>query len=509
MDACTAKRTIDLAERRQGFEFSPGQRKALELTLTSPDQVVGVVGAAGAGKTTAVKSLIDAARNGGFESIGLAPQGLTADSLREAGADDTRTLQSSNMMKVSEDAPPRLIVLDEAGVVGDRDMATLLSKLRPEDRLVLVGDPKQLQPVEAGAPFKMMMNGKAIRFAEILEIQRQKDPKLLEIAKDFAHGRTLAAVEKAEKYMQEVEATDQDWTAAGIDKAQWVAQRIKGGKTIDLSPVQVRRQAIARETAAAYLGMSPEDRQKTLMLAATNETRRSINDRVRAGLKIEGVVDSTDHVITALQKSDMTKAQMKQAHQYCEGQIVRMRECRGKTARIVDYEITSIDSQKNTITTRSRIDSKVLTTIDLNKNNTSQGKLYTPRDMQIAHGDRLVILENDKQAGVRNGMVGTVQSVVGNNIQMIDDKGNAFSLDANRAQAVDHAWALTVHKSQGQTIDRVLVAGEGSRTATAESAYVACSRERQGLQIITDSTEMLKTRWEKYADRQGDRECRS
>ncbi len=59
-----------------------------------------------------------------------------------------------------------------------------------------------------------------------------------------------------------------------------------------------------------------------------------------------------------------------------------------------------------------------------------------------------------------------------------------------------------MHSAQGATVNRVIVAGEASRVATAETAYVACSRERESLLIVTDNPERLQKSWETWAEKQ-------
>ncbi len=69
----TAETYITECECRQGLRYSAGQRAALLLGLTSPDRMTGIVGAAGAGKTTSLKGIVAAFRERGREVIGIAP----------------------------------------------------------------------------------------------------------------------------------------------------------------------------------------------------------------------------------------------------------------------------------------------------------------------------------------------------------------------------------------------------------------------------------------------------
>ncbi|MDA8390869.1 MAG: relaxase domain-containing protein, partial [Gammaproteobacteria bacterium] len=167
------------------FEFTAGQRQAVADALTTTDQFWGIRGAAGAGKSTALAALSDEAKSKGFRVIGTGPSQTAVDGTADAAPDDARVLASFVMREEKDDAP-RLILLDEAGMVSSRDMETFIQKVRPQDRVVFIGDPLQLAAVEAGSPFMQMMKEKVIGFSEITEINRQKDPALLAVAQAFA-----------------------------------------------------------------------------------------------------------------------------------------------------------------------------------------------------------------------------------------------------------------------------------------------------------------------------------
>ena len=122
------------------------------MALTNRDQIAGIVGAAGAGKTTAMRAVASAYRAAGQQVIGLAPSTAAAGELRSAGADKTQSLAA--FLEHGEPAGGgRLFILDEAGMVSARDMRQILDRLEKNDRLLLVGDPGQLAAVEQGSPF--------------------------------------------------------------------------------------------------------------------------------------------------------------------------------------------------------------------------------------------------------------------------------------------------------------------------------------------------------------------
>jgi conjugative relaxase-like TrwC/TraI family protein len=480
---------IERLQQDQGFDYSQGQKDAITLALTSKDQITGIVGAAGAGKTTAMAGIVKIAHEQGYEVVGIAPSSAAAKELEDAKADDTRTIASFNLSK-TDVSKPRLIIMDEAGMVSARDMQNVLKKLQKDDKLLLVGDPKQLAAVEAGSPFYDLMQSGHLKFAEINEIQRQKDENLLAIAKDFAAGRPADAVQKAIEYMVE----------AKIEKTG------KNAKGEQVATTEDRRKGIATDTASAFMALDQGQRDKTLVLAASNEVRRQVNDQIRAGLKAEGRIDPEDRIVQVAQKTDMSMSQSRKAVSYQHGMLLResgrnKNKQTGKMENIQkDWVIDSVDTTKNTINLISKDGEKK--TLDAGAIDSRHYKSYTIAEKAMAINDKIIVLENNKHGGVLNGNILTISKIDNDKIYTIDKKGNKKILDSLKPLTIDHAYCLTVHKSQGQTVENTMVAGEGSRLATAESAYVACSREQYGLTIITDSQEALANRWTKYAERE-------
>src|SRR5690606_11484952 len=86
-----------------------------------------------------------------------------------------------------------VFVLDEAGMVASRQMAAFVeAAFKSRAKLVLVGDPEQLQPIEAGAAFRAIVD--RIRYAELETIYRQKEDWMRAASLDLARGRVEAAV---------------------------------------------------------------------------------------------------------------------------------------------------------------------------------------------------------------------------------------------------------------------------------------------------------------------------
>jgi len=107
----------------------------------------------------------------------------------------------------------------------------------------------------------------------------------------------------------------------------------------------------------------------------------------------------------------------------------------------------------------------------------------------FAAGDRIIFLENNRDLGVKNGMLGTVEYVEPNKIiARLDGRGgDSVSILTDTYQAIDHGYATTIHKNQGATVDHAFVLA--SSTMDRHLAYVAMTRHRDSVQLYADITE--------------------
>jgi ATP-dependent exoDNAse (exonuclease V) alpha subunit len=113
--------------------------------------------------------------------------------------------------------------------------------------------------------------------------------------------------------------------------------------------------------------------------------------------------------------------------------------------------------------------------------------VFERRTLEVAAGDRLLLTANRRQAGfcATNGEIVTVDHF---------DPGGGICLDDGRIVPHDytqlaHGYAVTAHRSQGKSVDEVIVSGDGMRK---ELFYVAASRGRESIIVITSDTESLR-----------------
>ena len=155
--------------------LSTSQRAAVEQILTTQDKIIGLEGVAGAGKTTSLTAVREAAEREGYQVIGLAPTSRAAHKLGESGI-ESHTLQRQLIRnEAPNDGQKRLFVIDESSLASTKQMNEFFHRLHTSDRVLLVGDTRQHEAVESGRPYKQLQEA-GMETAKLGEILRQKDP---------------------------------------------------------------------------------------------------------------------------------------------------------------------------------------------------------------------------------------------------------------------------------------------------------------------------------------------
>lgn len=169
--------------------LSEEQRTAIEHVAGSA-RIAAVVGRAGAGKTTMMKAAREAWELAGYRVVGGALAGKAAEGLEKEAGIVSRTLASWELrwQQGRDTLDARTVfVMDEAGMVASKQMAGFVEAVvRAGAKIVLVGDPEQLQPIEAGAAFRAIVD--RIGYAELETIYRQREEWMRHASLDLARG---------------------------------------------------------------------------------------------------------------------------------------------------------------------------------------------------------------------------------------------------------------------------------------------------------------------------------
>lgn len=175
--------------------LSEEQKTAIEH-VTKAGSIAAVVGRAGAGKTTMMKAAREAWELAGYRVIGGTLAGKAAEGLQKEAGIESRTLASWELRwQDGRDAltEKTVMVIDEAGMVASKQMAYFVeTAVRFGAKLVLIGDPEQLQPIEAGASFRAIVE--RIGYAELERIYRQREEWMREASLDLARGNVAKAI---------------------------------------------------------------------------------------------------------------------------------------------------------------------------------------------------------------------------------------------------------------------------------------------------------------------------
>jgi conjugative relaxase-like TrwC/TraI family protein len=473
---------LEQRQNAQGWNYSDGQVEAIRMALTGGEQHQGIVGAAGAGKTTSMAVIVEQYRQAGYEVIGLAPSAKAAAELQSAGC-TTQTLESFLRSKPVETPGKTLYILDEAGMVSRQDLLRFYRRAEQDGaRTLAVGDPKQLQAVQAGNPFEQLLRYNGFRQASISKINRQKDKALLAIAEAFASGDAEQGLRLASHYTREITLPDPALGQKQIDKA-------------------TRQELLARAAAESYLRLSPEDRGQTLVLAASNGTRQIANEEIRKGLINRGELGQESVMITALDKVGLSATHQGQAAFYPPGQVVELgREEQGVGDRGSRWKIVGTEKGKL----------QVVPLLDegkapVNLTPSKKLQLYNVRQMELRNGDKVLFRKNDKTRDIdlRNGDDAIITIQYGKAFANMSD---GRSVELRTSEVMDYGYCRTVHVSQGATVDRAIIIAEKTK-AGANLGYVALSREKHHLEIITDNKEKLAESWGKYVQQESARDA--
>ncbi|MBX4899710.1 Ti-type conjugative transfer relaxase TraA [Rhizobium bangladeshense] len=189
------RETVLKATFARHSRLSEEQKTAIEH-VAGAERIAAVIGRAGAGKTTMMKAAREAWEAAGYRVVGGALAGKAAEGLEKEAGIQSRTLSSWELRwNQGRDQldDKTVFVLDEAGMVSSRQMALFVEAImRAGAKLVLVGDPEQLQPIEAGAAFRAIAD--RIGYAELETIYRQRQQWMRDASLDLARGNVHQAV---------------------------------------------------------------------------------------------------------------------------------------------------------------------------------------------------------------------------------------------------------------------------------------------------------------------------
>lgn len=460
--------SIERIAEQQEIKLNDNQKSAVEQLLASRDQIIGLQGGAGTGKTTALSVLRQAAESQGYEVRGFAPTTRAAHQLSESGI-QTETLQ--RFIRRREELPEhhnRLFVLDESSLASTKNLHTFFARLEAQDKVLLVGDIKQHQAVEAGSPFEQFQRH-GMETAKLNKIVRQRDPQLHQVVKRLAASQVKQAIDSLQKQGRVVEIADE------------------GKRLLEIATSYCKR---------------PEN---TLVISPANQERGRINALIHRQLQRDGKVTLSDQqMMVYVNRQDMTGTERTFANAYVPDEdIIRYnRASKVYGFSVGDYaRVTATNHEKNEITVQ-RSDGEEIT---YNPARLSGVNVYRESNRGFAAGDRIQFRAPFTDHRIANGELGSIGKISEEKLTVTLDSGREVSFEPDKFRHIDHGYAVTSYSSQSQTVDRVLVnadANESDLLLNQRMGYVAVSRAREEAMIFTNSTQQLRAALDRSVDKE-------
>jgi conjugative relaxase-like TrwC/TraI family protein len=441
--------------------LNEGQLDAIDRTLASRDKVMGIDGVAGGGKTTALEIIRRGLEREGYGVVGLAPTSSAAKNLQEV-IPRTKTLQSHLLFPAGHNTPKTVYALDEASLASTAQIERFLKGLRPEDRVLLIGDTRQHQSVEAGRIFEQLQEA-GMRTAHITQIVRQTDPAYLSATEDLAAGRVGEAFKKFD------------------------AQ----GRITEIPNRMERMAAVARDYAASPVNV--------ITVAPDRDSRHVLNEAIHQRLIDQGQIESREHVVPVLvMRQEMTGADRGWAGKYKPGDIVRY------TAPAPTHGIKggsyatvrTVDAKANTVTVNA--DGRSVTYDPRRLRGVS---VFTVEDRSFAVGERVRFTQPFPDKRVANGEIGTVAAIGRGTMRVRLDcekrgegQGRSVGFDLKDYRHLDFAYCVTSYISQSRTSQRMLFVVDtdrGGLSLNTRTAYVGPTRGREDIRVYCNDKERM------------------
>lgn len=505
--------------------LTEGQQQAAKLILTTQDKIIGIQGYAGTGKTHMFGVVKDYAKSHGYQCIGLSPKSKTAEELESASGIKSQTLSSFlTQMQSKKVSPGRwnkvvespsstlfakinskietfkaklevnvdkinktLIILDESSMASNLQLAQLLVAVNKTDaRLILVGDTKQYDGVGAGKPFELLQKS-GMQTAEMKDIMRQKNEDLLQAVYHSYEGEFKEALDKI--------------------------TNITESKSPSYSINQL---------AKDYLNQTQQQRDNSLVLAATNQQCDVLNQLIRKQLAKEGILKGNTLSTNVLVSQQRSRVQLKQAKYHTPGHLIRLnknyrvsqnayfldKDKNAKTEFVFKrgeyYQITKTDQEKNIVYLQAKDKSIIAWRPDrVAAGRSGTVETYSKQTKELQLGDKLFWKRNDRALGLKNSDKLTVHKIKDSMIIGKTQQGKLVTIDLTQAknQHFNHAYASTIYMSQGLKgrNEFLLLPSDLNKQANQKAFRVAISRSTHECRIYTDDKEQLVRNIEKHS----------
>ncbi|MBC2653233.1 MobF family relaxase [Novosphingobium aerophilum] len=461
-----------------GLTLNAGQEAAGRMILASANRIVAVQGVAGAGKSSLLRPLARILGEHGKQVIGLGVQNTLVRMLERETGIPSMTLQrflgqhrglldgspgKGELAEARAAYRDTVLVLDEASMVSTRDSDRLvrLANLLEVDRLVLMGDPKQLGAVEAGKPFALALAA-GTETARMETNLRARSATLQRAQAAAQHGRTGEALEHLKDHIVEVSEN-----SAVVAAERWLA-------------------------------LPPAERKRTGIYVAGRQLRDEVNAAVQTGLVANGEIGPDRIDLTVLSRVNATREELRQVRSYAPGMVLELtsRQPRQRLSR-GRYEIVGVDAVKGAVALRDasgRRHSFIPSHLGASGDSLAI-QLHERKPLTLYTGDTIRWTANDHQRGMINADRATIAAITPDGLTVRTSSGIAQDLRSGDPMLarIDLAYALNAHMAQGLTSDKgiAVMDSAGRKLLSARNFLVTITRLRDELTLIVDNRDKV------------------
>jgi len=447
-------------------KLSPEQANAVQHVLKSKDFVTIVSGGAGTGKTWSIKEVAEGVKEKGVNFGAFAPSSAASRQVqRQDGFKNATTIADLlQNKKLQEGLKGGVMWIDEAGMVGNKTMNSVLQIAKQQEaRVLLTGDIKQHNSVERGDALRIIQKYGGVEPARISKIQRQK----------------------VDGYKKAVDSVSKGNIGEGI-KTLDSMNAIK-----EASDFSELKNNVATEYVKAVKG-----KEDTLIVATTHAQGISVTDSIREKLKSEKLLSKNEKTFTIQKNLGFTEAQKEDVANYQKGMSIQFHQnVKGGIKRGTRFLVDGKDKEGNILISNVSADEKKKEQISLPLEAGKKFSVYENKKIKLAEGDKIRITQNgfsEKKQRINNGNILSVKG--------FDEKGNILASTGKREMTLSknfgnltHGYYTTSPASQGKSVNRVIMmqSSMSGKAASKEQFYVSASRGKFAISIHTDDKENL------------------
>lgn len=445
------------AEPRLSDHLTLEQSAAAKEVLTSGDKVIILRGRAGTGKTTLMKEVVKAARDGGKRVMAFAPSAAASRGLlREEGFKEADTVANLLLNKeLQQKSRGQVLWIDEAGQLGSRTMKRVFDLAdRLGARVLLTGDTRQHTAVERGDALRLLEEHAGLKPPEVKAIQRQRGT-YREAVRAISEGRIFDGFAQLDQL-------------GAIRQADGPERHAK--------------------LASDYLEAVGANRS-ALVISPTHQEARKVTGLIRERLRETGSVGPKEREkgLESLVNLNLTEAEKSDPASFEPGMIVQFQWKAKGNFRIGERREISRISKDRVWVRKNGVD------VRLPLDEAQKFSVFKSEALPVAPGDLVRFTQNgyshDKKHRLHNGSVHRVDGFTREgNLRL----ANGWTVARDYGH-MTHGYVSTPYSAQGKTVDRVFIAHgqESIPASTLEQFYVSVSRGREEVKVYTDDREEL------------------